>query len=106
MHQKLKVIDALHHLLNLKNNWFSKPFETYVEMYGIPTYGSIDPTNLMAITYTLLFGMMFGDLGQGLLLSLIGFLLGKFKNWSLGPIIARIGLSGAFFGLIYGEFFR
>lgn len=89
----------------LKNNWFSKPFETYVEMYGTPTYGSIDPTNLMAITYTLLFGMMFGDLGQGLLLSLIGFLLGKFKNWSLGPIIARIGLSGAFFGLIYGEFF-
>jgi len=89
----------------LKNNWFSKPFETYVEMYGIPTYGSIDPTSLMAITYTLLFGMMFGDLGQGLVLSLIGFLLGKFKNWSLGPIVARIGLSGAFFGLIYGEFF-
>lgn len=89
----------------LKNNWFSKPFETYVEMYGTPTYGSIDPTNLMAITYTLLFGMMFGDFGQGLTLSLIGFLLGKYKNWSLGPIVARIGLSGAFFGLIYGEFF-
>ncbi|HHX76399.1 MAG TPA: V-type ATP synthase subunit I, partial [Acholeplasmataceae bacterium] len=78
---------------------------TYVEMYGIPTYGGVDPTNLMAITYTLLFGMMFGDLGQGLLLSLIGFLLGKFKNWTLGPIISRIGMSGAFFGLIYGEFF-
>ena len=89
----------------LKNNWFSKPFETYVEMYGIPTYGGVDPTNLMAITYTLLFGMMFGDLGQGLLLSLIGFLLGKFKNWTFGPIISRIGISGAFFGLIYGEFF-
>ncbi|WP_035357555.1 V-type ATP synthase subunit I [Acholeplasma granularum] len=89
----------------LRNNWFSKPFEMYVEMYGIPTYGGIDPTSLMAITYTLLFGIMFGDLGQGLALSLIGFLLGKFKNWSLGPIITRIGLSGAFFGILYGEFF-
>src|SRR5690606_18802083 len=49
--------------------------------------------------------IMFGDLGQGLLLALIGFLLGKYKKWSLGPILTRIGLSGAFFGLIYGEFF-
>ncbi len=88
-----------------KNNWFTKPFQVYVEMYGVPTYGDVDPTTFMAISYTLLFGIMFGDFGQGLLLSLIGFLLGKFKGWSLGPIVTRIGLSGAFFGLIYGEFF-
>lgn len=89
----------------LKNNWFTRPFQVFVEMYGMPTYGDVDPTLFMAITYTLLFGIMFGDLGQGLLLALIGFLLGKYKKWSLGPIMTRIGLSGAFFGLIYGEFF-
>ena len=89
----------------LKNNWFTRPFQVFVEMYGIPSYGDVDPTTFMAISYTLLFGIMFGDFGQGLLLALIGFLLGKFKGWSLGPIVTRIGMSGAFFGLIYGEFF-
>ncbi len=89
----------------LKNSWFSKPFGMFVEMYGMPTYGDIDPTSFVAITYTLLFGIMFGDVGQGLLLALIGFLLGKFKNWSLGPILVRVGFSGAFFGLLYGEIF-
>lgn len=89
----------------LKNNWFTRPFQVFVEMYGMPTYGDIDPTTFMAITYTLLFGIMFGDVGQGLLVALIGFLLGKFKNWSLGPILVRVGFSGAFFGLLYGEIF-
>ncbi len=89
----------------LKNNWFTKPFQVFVEMYGLPTYGDVDPTTFMAVSYTLLFGIMFGDFGQGLLLALIGYLFGKYKNWSLGPIVTRIGLSGAFFGLIYGEFF-
>ena len=89
----------------LTNTWFTRPFQVFVEMYGMPTYGDIDPTTFMAITYTLLFGIMFGDVGQGLLVALIGFLLGKFKNWSLGPILVRVGFSGAFFGLLYGEIF-
>jgi len=89
----------------LKNNWFSKPFEMYVEMYGTPSYSDVDPTLFLSITYTLLFGIMFGDFGQGLLMSLIGFLLTKYKKMPLGSIISRIGISSAFFGLIYGSFF-
>ncbi|HLT00199.1 MAG TPA: V-type ATPase 116kDa subunit family protein [Acholeplasma sp.] len=89
----------------LKNNWFSKPFQVFVEMYGTPTYGDVDPTNFLAISYSLIFGIMFGDVGQGLLLAFIGFLLGKFKKWSLGPIVMRMGIFGAFFGLVYGEIF-
>ena len=42
----------------LKNNWFSRPFRMFVEMYGVPSYTDFDPTNLVAISYTFLFGMM------------------------------------------------
>lgn len=89
----------------LKNGWFARPFEMFVEMYGLPAYGQIDPTPFVAITYTLLFGIMFGDLGQGLLLSLVGFFASKKMGMRLGEIGIRIGLSSAIFGLIYGSFF-
>ena len=48
---------------------------------------------------------MFGDLGQGLLLSLIGLLAYKWKKMALGRIMIRIGFSSAFFGLLYGSVF-
>lgn len=89
----------------LKNNWFCRPFEMFVEMYGMPAYGQIDPTPIVAITYSLLFGIMFGDLGQGLLLSLVGFIAYKKMNMRLGEVGVRIGISSAIFGLIYGSFF-
>ena len=89
----------------LKNGWFSEPFGMFVEMYGLPGYYDVDPTLFVAITYSLLFGMMFGDLGQGLVLMLIGFLLSKYKKMKLGAIAIRIGLSSALFGLLYGSFF-
>ncbi|MFA7422320.1 MAG: V-type ATPase 116kDa subunit family protein [Acholeplasmataceae bacterium] len=89
----------------LKNGWFSKPFGMFVEMYGLPGYKDIDPTPFVAITYSLLFGIMFGDLGQGLVLMLLGWLLYKYKNMRLGAVGVRIGLSSAIFGLIYGSVF-
>lgn len=89
----------------LKNGWFSKPFEIFVSMYGLPKYGEVDPTPFVAITYTLLFGVMFGDLGQGLLLSLIGWAAWKFKKMKLGAVGMRIGIASAFFGTMYGSVF-
>lgn len=89
----------------LKNNWFSRPFKMFVEMYGVPSYTDFDPTNLVAISYTFLFGMMFGDIGQGLLLSLVGYLAYKFKGMKLGEVGMRIGISSALFGIVYGSFF-
>lgn len=91
--------------IKLKNGWFTKPFSLFVEMYGLPSYNSINPTTLVAVTYTLLFGIMFGDFGQGIVLTIFGALMAKFKNWSMGPIIARVGVSGAVFGLLYGSVF-
>lgn len=89
----------------LKNRWFSRPFSMFVEMYGLPSYNEIDPTPFVAFTYSLLFGMMFGDLGQGLVMILIGFLLYKYKKIRLGAIGIRIGISSALFGLLYGSLF-
>lgn len=80
-------------------------FEPYLGLYGQPAYNELDPTLFMAVTYMLLFGIMFGDVGQGICLALIGlFIRLKMKNW-LGGIITCCGLSGAIFGFVYGSFF-
>lgn len=89
----------------LKNNWFTKPFGMFVEMYGVPSYTDFDPTNLVAISYTFLFGVMFGDIGQGIVLSLVGFLAYKLKGMRLGAVGIRLGIASTLFGFVYGSFF-
>ncbi|MFP4479140.1 MAG: V-type ATP synthase subunit I [Candidatus Izemoplasmatales bacterium] len=89
----------------LKNNWFTKPFGMFVEMYGVPSYKDMDPTSIVAITYSLLFGIMFGDVGQGLLLALLSFALLKWNGMKLAGVGIRIGISSAFFGLLFDSVF-
>ncbi|MFR7592833.1 MAG: V-type ATP synthase subunit I [Longibaculum sp.] len=89
----------------LKSNWFSRPFRMFVEMYGVPSYTDFDPTNLVAISYTFLFGMMFGDIGQGIVLSLVGYLFYKWKGMQLGAVGVRLGISSTLFGFFFGSFF-
>lgn len=89
----------------LRNNWLFRPFEMFVKMYGLPSYNGIDPTAYVAISFMLIYGIMFGDLGQGLVISLFGFILTKWKNVKLGPIMERIGISSAVFGVFYGSVF-
>lgn len=91
--------------VRLRNNFLTKPFEMFVEMYGLPAYGSMDPTPYVAVTYMLLFGIMFGDVGQGLVISLLGLLLTKLTKNGLAPIMTRIGLFSAAFGVLYGSVF-
>lgn len=91
--------------VKLKNGRWFKAFESLMGMYGLPNYGSFDPTKFFTVVYMLLFGIMFGDLGQGLVISLIGTLLYKFKKMSLGKVMAQVGLSSAFFGFLYCSVF-
>ena len=91
--------------VRLKNNWFVRPFEMFVEMYGRPSYTDIDPTPYVAATYILLFGIMFGDLGQGLVVSLLGTFLYKKKGMAIGGIMSRVGLCSMVFGFLYGSVF-
>ena len=89
----------------LKNNFIFKPFEMFVKMYGMPRYGEIDPTPILAITYILFFGIMFGDVGQSLILAIAGFILYKVKKMDLAGIVGFVGISGVIFGFIYGSVF-
>ena len=91
--------------VKLRNNKFTQPFSMFVEMYGLPSYNGINPTAFVAVTYTLPFGIMFGDLGQGIVLSLVGLIIAKKTGNMLGKIMERIGISSAFFGLIFGSCF-
>lgn len=89
----------------LKNNGVFKPFELLVKMYGVPNYEEIDPTPFFAITYMLLFGSMFGDVGQGLFFAIAGILVGKFINKDFGGLVTRLGVSSTIFGFLYGSVF-
>ncbi len=91
--------------VKLKTNRFTNPFSMFVEMYGLPEYEGFNPINLVAVSYTLIFGIMFGDLGHGLVLAVGGMLLYRKTKNKLCAIISRIGMSSAFFGLIFGSVF-
>jgi V/A-type H+-transporting ATPase subunit I len=79
--------------------------------YANPKYSELDPTPLVAILFPLLFGTMFGDVGHGLILTVIGWLTmtGKLKAFkflgSLAPIIFACGIVSMIFGFLYGSIF-
>ena len=56
----------------LENPKLFKPFEMFVSMYGLPAHNEMDPTMFVGLTYSFIFGVMFGDVGQGLLLMIGG----------------------------------
>ena len=89
----------------LKNPKLFKPFEMYTKMYGLPAYGEMDPTWFIAITYSFIFGAMFGDAGQGLVLLIGGYLLYRFKHIDLAGIISCAGIFSTFFGFMFGSVF-
>ena len=91
--------------VKLRNKKPFRPFEMFVEMYGLPSYDGVDITPFVAITYSLLFGIMFADLGQGLVLAIGGYLVYRLKGAKLAKILVPCGISSAFFGLMVGSVF-
>lgn len=89
----------------LKSNFWSRLFQPFTEMYGLPAYNEFDPTFLMAITYSILFGIMYGDVGQGLVLIALGVFLYKKKGMWLGGILGSVGIFSVIFGFVFGSFF-
>ncbi|MDF2586765.1 MAG: V-type ATPase kDa subunit [Anaerocolumna sp.] len=89
----------------LKNFKLFKPFEMFIKMYGLPAYNEIDPTSFVAITYSLIFGIMFGDVGQGLCLVIGGALIYKFKKITIAAIVAIAGIFSTIMGFMYGSVF-
>ena len=96
--------------IKLKNNWFTRQFEVFTEMYGMPVYTEFDPTPIVAPFYLLFFAMCMGDAGYGIILLLFGLLLSKgilkvgmFDG--LGNIISLLGAGTIVVGTVLGTFF-
>ena len=115
LHEKVLVLDneiaqAEDPPTKVSHSRYIRPFEELTKLYGLPHYDEIDPTPVIAITFPILFGLMFGDVGHGLVLLIGGLILGKLiktektiKNicW----IMAACGASAIVAGLLFGEFF-
>jgi V/A-type H+-transporting ATPase subunit I len=97
--------------ISFKHGKIAKAFEPMVLSYGAPLYGSIDPTPITAFFFILLFAIMFGDVGQGLVLLLVGMAAGNPKVKALksyrhfGGPMKIVGVASMFTGLLYGSVF-
>lgn len=93
----------------LRNPRLFRSFEKITETYGLPSYWDIDPTVLAGILFVLFFGAMFGDLGEGIILLLLGIMFTKgflLKGQrDFGLILAGCGAASMVFGILYGEAF-
>lgn len=91
--------------VKLKNKFFFRPFEYYTEMYGLPNASEIDPSWFIALTYTLLFGIMFADVGQGIMLLIVAIYMYKKLKMPLGALLIPCSISSTIFGFIFGSVF-
>jgi V/A-type H+/Na+-transporting ATPase subunit I len=93
----------------LRHSKLLRPFEMLVSTYGLPNYRELEPTLFVALSYLIMFGMMFGDAGHGAVLAVIGLitlLSGRSgKTRDTGLLLLFGGLSSIIFGVVYGSYF-
>lgn len=84
-----------------------KPFEKITAAYGIPQYREVEPTAFLAVSFLIMFGVMFGDAGQGAVLAIIGYTLFRtsYRYTDIGVLLVECGVASAIFGLLYGSVF-
>ena len=92
----------------LVNNRYTKTFEVITETQGLPNHGEVDPTPIIAFVWPVFYGLMFADLGHGLLLFGLGMFLryrgiGNLKTWA--TLLAASGAAASIAGLGTGEMF-
>jgi len=94
---------------SLRHSWLVRPFALLVSGYGHPRYREIEPTVLVAVSFLVMFGAMFGDVGQGAVLLLAGltafFRLRKQTHRDFAMLVALCGVSAVVFGFVYGSVF-
>ncbi len=93
----------------MKDNPLIRPFQLLVTGFGFPRYREIQPTLLVAISFLVMYGLMFGDVGQGVVLVIVGFVMrkrcGTPQTRDLGTIISMAGIAATAFGFLYGSVF-
>ncbi len=107
----LRLEERLSAPFNFHNPPIINQFEQLVTTYSLPSYNELDPTPLLALTFPLIFGVMFGDVGHGLVLLLLGLLVLSRKVKALagmaqlGGIVSICGAASMLFGVLYGSVF-
>lgn len=95
----------------LENPPILRPYEILTKGYGLPGYNDLDPTPFLAITFTMLFGIMFADMGYGFTLMMVSLLAfsrttgGNEFMRDLNMILFYAGSASFVFGALFGEFF-
>ena len=89
--------------LVLSNPWWARPFELFPQLVGMPAASGADPSALLAFAVPLLFGYMFGDIGQGLVLTAIGVVL-RNRVPTL-RLLVPCGVAATAFGFVFGSVF-
>ena len=89
--------------LLLDNPAWARPFEIFSRALGMPSRNEADPSVLLAIAVPLMFGYMFGDVGQGLIVAAAGF--GVRKRYPLARLFVAGGIAASVFGLLFGSVF-
>ena len=94
----------------LRNPGYFAPFEIFSQLLPLPKYSSYDPTPLIAIFFPVLFGMILGDIGYGVLLLLISALMAwrcrpRHLPSNIGKVLGVAALYTIIFGFLYGELF-
>lgn len=90
-----------------RNPLLLRPFESLVELYDTPSYRELQPTALLALTFLLMFGLMFGDVGHGLVLFSAGYCLFRYlpRYLDYGLLLMECGAASAVFGVLFGSLF-
>ncbi len=98
--------------VQFRNPKIFAPFQMLVANFGIPEYGTIDPTVVVMPVYLIMFGVMFADVGQGAILALLGYLGALFfkkkkkENFvTLSHLMVWCGCSSVLFGILFGSYF-
>ena len=97
--------------VELRNSKLVRPINMVTEMYSLPAYGAIDPNPLMAPCFVVFYGMMMADMGYGLVMMLLSFIVIK-KTKPNGPtmrymmpLMGLCGVSTFIWGALTGGFF-
>jgi V/A-type H+-transporting ATPase subunit I len=100
-------VNALRVPILHRNPLLLRPFQSLIQMYGVPAYGEIQPTAFFAISFLLMFGVMFGDVGQGLVLMSAGYCLWRYlpRYLDYGVLLMECGAASVVFGFLYGSLF-
>ena len=107
--EEIKDEEVLSNLpVYLDNPKWVRTYEVITDSQGIPRRGEFDPTWMIALMWPIFYGLMFADLGHGLLLMGLGLLFkfkgqGKLSRW--GMLLAMSGAAGAIAGVFQGEAF-